>query len=76
MRSLTKTIQLSVFLLLALPGRFCPAQELLITEFLASNDDGLRDEDGDSSDWIELHNGGLEPIDLDGWPLTDSAANL
>ena len=76
MRSLTKIIQLSVFLLLALPGRFCPAQDLLITEFLASNDDGLRDEDGDSSDWIELHNGGLEPIDLDGWHLTDSAANL
>ncbi len=76
MRSLTKTIQLSVFLLLALPGRFCPAQELLITEFMASNDDGLRDEDGDSSDWIELHNGGLEPIDLDGWQLTDSAVNL
>jgi len=76
MRFLAKTILLMVFPLLALPGGFCVAQELLITEFLASNDDGLRDEDGDSSDWIELHNGGLEPVNLDGWQLTDSAANL
>ncbi|MEE3055239.1 MAG: lamin tail domain-containing protein, partial [Planctomycetota bacterium] len=70
----TKTILLPVFFLLALTGRFCPGQELLITEFMASNDDGLRDEDGDSSDWIEIHNSGLGVVDLEGWYLTDSAA--
>ncbi len=28
----------------------------LITEFMASNDSTLADEDGDFSDWIEIHN--------------------
>ena len=76
MRDRTKIFLLPAFLLLALSGSYGVAQELLITEFMASNDDGLRDEDGDSSDWIELHNGGLEAVNLDGWQLTDSAANL
>ncbi|HNQ87085.1 MAG TPA: lamin tail domain-containing protein [Verrucomicrobiota bacterium] len=42
-----------------------------ITEFMASNTDTLEDEDGDSSDWIEIHNPGSEPLDLGGWYLTD-----
>jgi hypothetical protein len=48
----------------------------LITEFLASNDNGLLDEDGASSDWIEVYNAGDTALDLDGWHLTDDAANL
>ena len=48
----------------------------LITEFLASNDSGLVDEDGNSSDWIELYNAGDSALDLDGWHLTDDAADL
>ncbi len=36
----------------------------LITEFLASNDNGLRDGDGNASDWIEIHNAGDMPVDL------------
>ncbi len=47
----------------------------LITEFLASNQTGLTDEDGDTSDWIELHNAGDTALDLAGWHLTDSAAD-
>ena len=74
MKGRTTTILLPVFLLLALSGRYCPAQELLITEFMASNDNGLRDEDGESSDWIEIHNSGLEVVELEGWYLADSAA--
>ena len=27
---------------------------------------------GDPDDWIELHNGGSESVDLGGWTLTDS----
>ena len=46
---------------------------LLITEFLASNDQGLEDENGDASDWIEIHNAGDMPADLNGWHLTDNA---
>ena len=48
----------------------------MITEFLAANDDGLVDEDGASSDWIEVYNAGDMSLDLDGWHLTDDAANL
>ncbi|XAL98698.1 CotH kinase family protein [Phycisphaeraceae bacterium D3-23] len=48
----------------------------LITEFLASNDSVLDDEDGDSSDWIEIYNAGDTALDLDGWHLTDDADDL
>jgi len=47
-----------------------------ITEFLASNSSGLVDEDGDQEDWIEIFNPDAEPVDLDGWYLTDDASNL
>ena len=47
-----------------------------ITEFMAANANGLRDEDGDFSDWIELHNGGANPVDLADWSLTDSETKL
>lgn len=43
----------------------------VITEFLASNETGLTDEDGDFSDWIEIHNPDATPVDLAGWHLTD-----
>ncbi len=44
-----------------------------INEFLAINSNGLADEDGDRSDWIELHNSGPEAADLAGWSLSDNA---
>lgn len=42
-----------------------------INEFLADNDKGLEDEDGDSSDWVELYNYGNEAVQLAGLHLTD-----
>ena len=48
----------------------------VITEFLASNDSTLLDGDGNSSDWIEIHNPTTMPINLSGWHLTDDATNL
>jgi hypothetical protein len=45
----------------------------IISEFLASNANGLRDADGDRSDWIELHNPTGSAVDLGGWSLTDDA---
>ena len=44
---------------------------MVINELLAANDSGLQDEDGDRSDWIELHNTTAEAVDLTGWRLTD-----
>ena len=44
----------------------------LISEFLAINSgEGLVDSDGDSSDWIEIHNPDAVAVDLEGYSLTD-----
>jgi hypothetical protein len=47
--------------------------DVVISEILASNTKGLRDMDGETSDWIELHNRDSAPVNLDGWCLTDSS---
>ena len=44
-----------------------------INEFLAVNNRGLADGDGDTSDWIEIYNPGAKTIRLSGWALTDDA---
>ncbi|MGD8499463.1 MAG: chitobiase/beta-hexosaminidase C-terminal domain-containing protein, partial [Phycisphaerales bacterium] len=55
----------------------------VISEFMASNgskmplEEGeLLDEDGDSSDWIEVYNPTDETVNLGGWHLTNDADNL
>ncbi|MFV2068496.1 MAG: lamin tail domain-containing protein, partial [Pirellulales bacterium] len=50
--------------------------EPVITEFMASNAFSLVDQDGRTSDWIELHNPTALPIPLAGWHLTDAAGEL
>lgn len=45
---------------------------VFLSEFLASNDGGLTDADGDASDWLELWNPTGEPVDLSGWFLSDN----
>ena len=52
------------------------AQQVLITEFLASNVSGLQDEDGDRSSWLELYNAHSAPVNLQGWFLTDTTSHL
>ena len=49
---------------------------LHVHEFLASNSSGLLDEDGDTSDWIEIWNGSPGPVDLAGWHLSDDLSDL
>ena len=48
----------------------------VISEFLASNEEGLRDREADASDWIEIHNPDQEALDLDGWFLSDDVDDL
>ena len=43
----------------------------IINEFLAANQAGVTDQDGDHSDWIEIYNPGRHIIHLAGWSLTD-----
>ena len=47
---------------------------MLINEILASNDTVLLDEDGDSTDWVELFNSGGAPVPISGWSLSDDPA--
>ena len=48
----------------------------VITEFMASNQATVADEDDDFSDWIEIHNPTTSPVSLKDWYLTDSATDL
>ena len=66
---------LSLFLSSIVLSQAADAQ-VQISEFMASNDETLFDEDGDTSDWIELHNSGSDSIDLAGWYLTDDEDEL
>ncbi|MEM7532868.1 MAG: lamin tail domain-containing protein [Chloroflexota bacterium] len=50
--------------------------DAIISEFMAANNSTLYDQDGDSSDWIEVRNLSASPLDLDGWFLTDDQSNL
>jgi len=52
------------------------ASALVLSEFMASNNDGLLDAEGESSDWIEIFNSGSEAVDLTGLHLTDDPAAL
>lgn len=52
---------------------FTARPQAVISEFLADNATGLRDEDGDTSDWIEISNPTSEAVNLAGWRLTDRA---
>ena len=66
----------------------CPAMggqgsDPVLSEFLAVNGNKaplgpgeLLDEDGESSDWIEIYNPGDQPVGLAGWTLTDDANDL
>ncbi len=50
--------------------------EPIISEFMADNESGLLDEDGEPSDWIEICNATTTPASLNGYYLTDDANNL
>ena len=48
------------------------ARTAIVSEFMADNANGLQDEDGDRSDWIEIYNTGPAAVNLEGWFLTDA----
>jgi hypothetical protein len=51
------------------------AQGIRINEVVSSNSEHF-DKDGDTPDWVELHNFGTTPISLLNWGLTDDTENL
>lgn len=52
------------------------AAAIIISEFMADNENGISDEDGTRADWLELYNPGLVDVGLSGWHLTDTETNL
>ncbi|MDG1375298.1 MAG: CotH kinase family protein [Flavobacteriaceae bacterium] len=62
-----------IFFLLS--GLFLQAQTLRINEVTSSNSIYF-DEDGDSPDWIELHNYGTQNVNLENWTISDDVNNL
>ncbi|MFO8000087.1 MAG: CotH kinase family protein [Marinilabilia sp.] len=61
-------------------GIDCYAQEtqsdVIINEIMASNSDTFSDAEGDYPDWVELYNRGNEPVNLEGWGLSDDEDEL
>lgn len=51
------------------------AQNVMINEFMSSNNETVADEDGDYADWIEIYNAGPGQAQLEGWGLSDNAGN-
>ncbi len=54
-----------------------PLGDIVLNEFLSANisTNGLREENGDWEDWIELFNRGTNPVNLAGWSLSDDPNN-
>ncbi|MEA2104400.1 MAG: lamin tail domain-containing protein [Candidatus Cloacimonadota bacterium] len=50
--------------------------ELYINEYMASNDYGPVDENGEHDDWIEIYNAGADPVDIGGMFVTDDLTDL
>jgi hypothetical protein len=48
------------------------ARALVISELMPANTSTVADEDGDFSDWLEIHNDGATAANLDGYRLTDN----
>jgi hypothetical protein len=50
-----------------------PDRKIIIREMLSENLSGLKDEDLDPEDWIELYNAGDTEVDLAGWSLSNDS---
>ena len=50
--------------------------KLVISECMADNQNGIKDEDGSRADWLEIYNPGPLAENLEGWFLTDTTNNL
>lgn len=52
-----------------------PAGPIQLSEFMAKNDNGIRDEANELEDWIELVNVSAAPVGVSGMYLTDDVGN-
>lgn len=64
----------SFFSLIILLNQMLEAQ-IVINEFMASNNNTIADNEGEFDDWLELANNSADTINLFGWYLSDNASN-
>ena len=62
-----------LFLVLGLTAAAEAQSPIQITEFAAAGGQGLRDEEGDTPDWIELRMSSKQPLNLQGWTLSEES---
>ena len=60
-------------LILFLTQQFVFSQSVVINEVMSSNTSTIYDEDGETSDWLELYNNSASPINLEGYYLSDDS---
>ncbi len=63
------------FYTIAVTGGIAPG-DIVINEFMASNNTTMTDPNGDYDDWIELYNNATAAIDISGYSLSDDITNL
>ncbi len=74
MTSLKKKIPIAALALFASSSFTLADSALEISEFLAINESGITDQDGDNSDWIEIHNTSSSAVNTLNWGLTDDSS--
>ena len=72
----SKTLIWSLLLFVTFSGSLHLNAAPRISEFVSLNTRSLVDEDGDSSDWIEIENTDDADVSLEGWYLTDDPKDL
>jgi CotH kinase protein/Lamin Tail Domain/Fn3 associated/FlgD Ig-like domain len=70
-----KNKEIAVIVLLLISPILLLAQSIFINEAMSSNQTAILDDDGDSSDWIELYNAENYEVNLEGFGLTDDVAD-
>ena len=73
--SKNRSLKLRAAVIEALEQRQMLSANLVISEFLASNQSGLTDAAGDHPDWIEIHNAGDATANLNDYFLTDNSGD-
>jgi hypothetical protein len=64
-----------LFLVLMMVAATGYPQTVVINEIMSSNSATIADEDGDYEDWIELYNYGTDPVELEGYGISDDDDN-
>ncbi|MDY0088771.1 MAG: CotH kinase family protein [Flavobacteriaceae bacterium] len=67
-------IRITFFIAILCLGIATNAQSVVINEIITSNSTVITDDDGSYEDWVELFNTTSEPINLDGYGLTDNSS--